>query len=50
MSERHQTRVAVVSCAVWLAFCVKIGWPKSDLDGLERLWWKYHDDQGRLTC
>ena len=36
------------ACAEWLAFCLKIGWAKSKLDKLEVLWWKYHDEQGKL--
>lgn len=39
---------SVVTCGMWLAYCLRIGWPKSDLDFLESLWWQYHDDNGRL--
>lgn len=46
MGER--TRKAIKECAQWLAYCLSIGWSKSDLDALEELWWKYHDYQGRL--
>jgi hypothetical protein len=44
-----RTQQALRACAEWLGFCLKIGWRKEDLDALERLWWQYHDDQGRLT-
>ena len=30
-------------CAEWLIGCRQIGWPRSMLDQLEDLWWKYHD-------
>lgn len=34
---------AVKKCARWLQVCLELGWSKSELDFLERLWWKYHD-------
>lgn len=43
-----RTTKAIKACAEWLAFCLSIGWPKDDLDGLEALWWQYHDDYGKL--
>jgi len=33
---------ALKLCAEWLVACLEIGWSKSDLDDLEKLWWKYH--------
>lgn len=36
-------------CAEWLKTCLDLGWPKSALDDLERLWWKHHDERGRLV-
>lgn len=41
-----RSRRAIEACASWLAYCLHIGWSKSDLDFLEALWWKYHDDEG----
>jgi len=41
---------ALMACAEWLAYCLKIGWPRKDLERLESLWWEYHDDNGRLLC
>jgi hypothetical protein len=38
-----------VDCARWLKQCLDLGWRKSDLDVLEALWWKYHDDQGTIA-
>lgn len=35
-------------CAEWLAECLRLGWKRTDLDWLETLWWKYHDEHGRL--
>lgn len=43
-----RTQRALIACMEWLHFCLQIGWPKSQLDALEELWWKYHDDHGRL--
>lgn len=39
---------AIRQCAEWLAYCLWIGWKKSDLDALEALWWQYHDERGNL--
>ena len=39
---------AVAECAKWLQWCLRIGWPKSALDDLEKLWWKHHDRFGEL--
>ena len=35
-------RQAWMACADWLSKCLRLGWPKSALDDLERLWWQYH--------
>jgi len=39
---------ATMKCAKWLAYCLKIGWRRDDLDRLEALWWQYHDENGGL--
>ena len=46
MSERSRT--AIKACADWLVQCLEIGWPKSALDELEEIWWKFHDANGQL--
>jgi hypothetical protein len=43
-----RSKKAIMACANWLSSCLKDGWSKSDLDRLEALWWKWHDDDGRL--
>ena len=35
-------------CAEWLAACLRLGWRREDLDFLEKLWCKYHDEEGNL--
>lgn len=40
------TTKAVRLCAEWLKKCLDLGWPKSAIDDLEKLWWKYHDERG----
>lgn len=45
--SNYAIRLAKQHCAQWLAYCLRIGWPKSSLDALEALWWKYHDDTGQ---
>ena len=41
-------KLAKPHCAVWLHTCLTLGWRRADLDALERLWWQYHDERGRL--
>lgn len=43
-----RTRKAIRECGEWLAACRRLGWRLEDLDTLEALWWKYHDDHGNL--
>jgi hypothetical protein len=43
-----KTGQALLHCARWLKYCIDIGWSKADLPRLEVLWWKCHDDRGRL--
>lgn len=45
----RRTTEAIRKCAEWLSYCLKIGWPRSSLDELQELWWKYHDNNGNLT-
>lgn len=35
-------------CAEWLAYCLEIGYHKSQLDALEKLWMDNHDDNGNF--
>ena len=46
---RNPTQEAIRNCAFWLQHCLKLGWKKTELDALEALWWKYHNDKGELT-
>lgn len=39
---------ALKACAQWLAGCLKAGWGRDSLDGLEALWWEHHDHLGQL--
>lgn len=50
MSEMTATvrERAARECAEWLGACLRLGWRQSDLDFLEALWWKYHDERGNL--
>lgn len=47
-SDEKPTTRALEMCAKWLSECLRLGWPKSALDDLEKLWWKHHDRYGRL--
>ena len=42
------TSRAIKKCAVWLIFCLSIGWKKEQLDALEKLWWEFHDENGNM--
>jgi hypothetical protein len=46
--EGKMNRKAIKECAEWLVYCLKIGWGKDQLDWLEAVWWKYHDENGNL--
>ena len=39
----------VKRCAEWLDYCLEIGWDKSQIDELEALWWKHHDEHGNVV-
>lgn len=47
-SAEKPTLRALQACANWLVYCLSIGWYKASLDGLEDLWWKYHDRCGEF--
>jgi hypothetical protein len=40
--EQKRSNKAIRACAEWLAYCLKIGWKREQLDELERLWWMHH--------
>lgn len=48
MSERRPRDKAIRECAYFLHTCLGFGWRKEDLDYLQKLWWKWHDDDGNL--
>ncbi len=41
--KKVKSKKAIQKCANWLAFCLRIGWDKKDLDKLEDLWWQGHN-------
>lgn len=38
------------ACAQWLSYCLSIGWPKDDLPGLRKLFWRVRDHNGNLKA
>lgn len=48
--DGEPTPRAIGLCAKWLQCCLRVGWPKSSLDDLEQLWWRYHDRYGNLIA
>jgi hypothetical protein len=45
-AEQRKARL----CAKWLKYCIEIGWDKSQLDALQKLWMDNHDDQGKFKA
>lgn len=43
-----KTKRGIMKCAQWLVYCLSIGYSKSDLKELEKLFWKYKDGNGDL--
>jgi hypothetical protein len=41
-----KSKRAIKACADWLAACLRMGWPREDLDRLEAMWWRWHHDNG----
>ena len=42
------SKIKILKCAEWLSTCVKAGWDKEVLPGLEKLWNDAHDEKGNL--
>lgn len=47
-AEEPRTHKALKACADWLGYCLSIGWEKSQLDALEKIWWQHRDNKGNL--
>ena len=43
-----RTKRAIQACGEWLVACLRLGYSQNDLDALEVIWWKHHDDTGKL--
>lgn len=41
------TTAALMDCVDFLATCKFQGWPEAALPDLERIWWQYHDAEGK---
>src|SRR6478736_1900628 len=39
----------IALCAKWLKYCLEIGFDKSQLDGLQKLWMDNHDYTGKFV-
>lgn len=49
VAQERATVAALRKCAEWLAYCLRIGWRREQLDSLEAIWWQHHDHTGRLV-
>lgn len=47
--KQERTQEALLDCANWLSQCLGFGWRKDQLDDLEKIWWMFHDNRGKLT-
>lgn len=48
-SERTEpSHKAQAACAKWLTTCLKLGYQKEQLDALEKIWWIFHDFDGKI--
>lgn len=47
-TSKTRIRKGALKCATWLAYCLSIGYKKSELPDLEKLWRKYRDRNGNL--
>jgi hypothetical protein len=45
---RQRSRRALAACTKWLRYCIDIGWSRAEIDDLERIWWRHHDEHGNL--
>lgn len=45
---QQRSRTAMRACLEWLSSCRRIGFKKSELDELNHIWWRWHDEQGNL--
>lgn len=45
---KQRSPKALKECVRWLGFCRKIGFKTEEVDALDRLWWRYHDEDGNL--
>jgi hypothetical protein len=43
-----QKTKAIKKCSEWLVYCLEIGYDKSALDELQKLWWQHHNEDGTL--
>ena len=39
---------AIQAFKVWMEYCRIAGWSQDHMKALADLWWKHHDDNGRL--
>lgn len=43
-----KTAKAINECFKWLKYCIEIGFNKKNINELDKLWWKLHDNKGNL--
>lgn len=45
---RNRAKMAVNAATHYIDYCRSIGFKENELDGMERLWWNWHDENGNL--
>ena len=46
--RKDATKIGIKKCAIWLTYCLEVGWKKEHLDDLEKLYWRWKDKNGNL--
>lgn len=45
-----RTQMAIMKCHEWITYCLRIGWKKEQVDGLEVIFWQHRDENGNLKA
>lgn len=46
----NATQAGILAAAEWINWCKNNGWSEETLLPLESLWWKHHDENGKLKA
>ena len=49
LGRANASRAGLDAALRWIEECRRLGWPESQFDDLESLWWEHHDKDGNLN-